>query len=45
VKASDDPAEGGTVFLIENGKRRPIASFETFQACGCKTENITSLPE
>lgn len=45
VKASDDPDEGGTVFLIENGKRRPIASFETFQARGYKTENIKALPE
>ena len=45
VKASDDPAEGGTVFLIENGKRRPIASFETFQACGYSTANIKTLPE
>ncbi len=45
VKSSDDPAEEGTVFLIENGKRRPIASFETFQACGFQAANIKTLPE
>ena len=45
VKAGTDPAEGGTVFVIENGKRRPIASFETFQACGYSTADIKLLPE
>jgi photosystem II stability/assembly factor-like uncharacterized protein len=45
VKSSQDPAEGGTVFLIENGSRRPITSFDTFQACGYATANIKLLPE
>lgn len=41
VRTTDDPA----VYVLENGKRRPIVSGEAFEALGWSWKNVVTLPK